>query len=98
MPAQRAADSSPRARAETGDDGGGYPDRLAGHEIPLGARIVAICDAYDAMTSDRAYRSAMSPEAARTELWAAAGTQFDPEVVEVFCRVVDRRPVHAVTA
>ena len=65
-------------------DGTGYPDRLEGAEIPLGSRIVAVCDAYEAMTSDRAYRSALSPEAAAQELRASAGTQFDPEVVEAF--------------
>jgi diguanylate cyclase (GGDEF)-like protein len=79
-------------------DGAGYPDMLGGHDIPLGARIVAVCDAYDAMTSDRSYRAAMSPEAARAELRAAAGTQFDPEVVEVFCEVVAGRAVRAVTS
>jgi diguanylate cyclase (GGDEF)-like protein len=63
-------------------DGTGYPDGLAGAEIPLGARIVAVCDAFDAMTSDRAYRPAMSREAALEELEAGAGTQFDPAVVE----------------
>jgi diguanylate cyclase (GGDEF)-like protein len=62
-------------------DGGGYPDGLEGEQIPLGARIIAVCDAFDAMTSDRAYRRAMSREAAIAELEARAGTQFDPFVV-----------------
>jgi diguanylate cyclase (GGDEF)-like protein len=62
-------------------DGTGYPDGLAGDDIPLGARIVAVCDAFDAMTSDRAYRPAMSREDALAELDAGAGTQFDPAVV-----------------
>jgi two-component system cell cycle response regulator len=66
-------------------DGGGYPDGLAATDIPLGSRIVAICDAFDAMTSDRAYRAAMTPAAALAELRACAGTQFDPVVVETFC-------------
>ena len=65
-------------------DGTGYPDGLKGAEIPLGARIVAVCDAYGAMTSDRPYRAAMSRDSACRELRAAAGTQFDPRVVEAF--------------
>jgi diguanylate cyclase (GGDEF)-like protein len=69
-------------------DGGGYPDALRGDAIPLGARIVAVCDAYDAMTTDRAYRMRMSQEDALSELQRCAGTQFDPTIVEVFARVV----------
>ena len=68
-------------------DGGGYVDGLAATEIPLGARIIAVCDAYTAMTSDRPYRPAMTPEAAVEELRRCAGSQFDPGVVEAFCRV-----------
>src|SRR4051794_34158926 len=70
-------------------DGTGYPDRLAGEEIPLGARIVAVCDAYEAMTADRAYRTRLSPEAARRELRAHAGSQFDPTVVNAFLTTMD---------
>jgi diguanylate cyclase (GGDEF)-like protein len=66
-------------------DGGGYPDGLRGATIPLGARIIAVCDAFDAMTSDRAYRRALSTEAALAELGDNAGTQFDPDIVEAFC-------------
>jgi diguanylate cyclase (GGDEF)-like protein len=66
-------------------DGGGYPDALAGAAIPLGSRIVAICDAFDAMTTDRAYRRAMPAHAALVELRRCAGSQFDPVVVETFC-------------
>ena len=62
-------------------DGGGYPDGVAGAAIPLAARIVAACDAYDAMTTDRVYRRAMRPADARAELDAGAGSQFDPAVV-----------------
>ncbi|MGI8750446.1 MAG: GAF domain-containing protein [Thermoleophilaceae bacterium] len=62
-------------------DGSGYPDGLAGESIPLGARIVLACDAYDAMTSDRPYRPAMSQAQAREELLAGAGSQFDERVV-----------------
>ena len=65
-------------------DGTGYPDRLAGEEIPLGARILAVADAYQAMTGDRSYRQAMSEEAALAELRVWSGTQFDPTVVQAF--------------
>ena len=63
-------------------DGTGYPDGLAGCDIPLGARIVAVCDAFDAMTSERPYRAALSERAAMRELRRCAGSQFDPVVVE----------------
>jgi HD-GYP domain-containing protein (c-di-GMP phosphodiesterase class II) len=65
-------------------DGSGYPDGRKGDEIPLAARIVAVCDAYAAMTSDRPHSPAMSPGAALADLRAAAGTQFDPAVIEAF--------------
>ena len=65
-------------------DGGGYPDGLAGAEIPLGARIVAVADAFEAMTSPRPYSVPRTPEAALEELVRCAGTQFDPAVVEAF--------------
>jgi diguanylate cyclase (GGDEF)-like protein len=65
-------------------DGGGYPDGLTGEEIPLGARIIFVCDAYDAMVSDRSYSRAVSSQEALGELQACAGTQFDPRVVEAF--------------
>lgn len=65
-------------------DGTGYPDGLAGEDIPLGARVVSVCDAYEAMTSDRPYRSASSPEEAVAELGRCACSQFDPRVVEAF--------------
>lgn len=65
-------------------DGRGYVDSLAGEDIPLGARIIAVCDAYDAMTSARSYRSAMSAEGALSELRRCSGTQFDPAVVDAF--------------
>jgi len=69
-------------------DGGGYPDGLAGSEIPLGARIVFVCDAFDAMTADRPYRGRMSADAALRELRAGAGSQFDPDVVEAFAAAI----------
>ncbi len=65
-------------------DGKGYPDGLKGEEIPLGSRILAVADAYEAMTSDRPYRPRMSPEEAEAELAGNAGVQFDPRVVEAF--------------
>ena len=65
-------------------DGRGYPDGLADHSIPLEARIIFVCDAYHAMTSDRPYRKALSLAAARAELLAGSGSQFDPTVVEAF--------------
>lgn len=64
--------------------GGGYPDGLYGEEIPLESRIIAVCDAYSAMTSDRPYRTRLSREEARRRLGEGAGTQFDPRVVETF--------------
>jgi HD-GYP domain-containing protein (c-di-GMP phosphodiesterase class II) len=68
-------------------DGGGYPDGLKGDEIPLGSRIIAVCDSYDAMVSDRPYRDPMTTEEARAELRRCAGAQFDAAVVDVFCDV-----------
>jgi putative nucleotidyltransferase with HDIG domain len=72
-------------------DGKGYPDGLKGRQIPIGARIVLVVDAFHAMVSDRSYRQGMSEESARLELRAHAGTQFDPDVVDAFLRVLDRR-------
>jgi response regulator RpfG family c-di-GMP phosphodiesterase len=69
-------------------DGSGYPDGLAGEQIPPGALVVAVCDAYDAMVSDRPYRSAMPREAALRELRDGVGTQFDAAVVEAFAAVL----------
>ena len=73
-------------------DGTGYPRGLAGEEIPLGARVFAVVDAYDAMTSRRPYRNAMSRDAALAEIGCGSGTQFDPRVVETFLVVVRRSP------
>jgi putative nucleotidyltransferase with HDIG domain len=72
-------------------DGGGYPDKLAGRAIPLGARIVAVCDAYRAMTEDRPYRKALSTLEARKELNEGSGSQFDPDCVEAMVRALERR-------
>ena len=65
-------------------DGTGYPDALKGERIPLGARIIAVADAFDAMTSDRVYRAALSQEVAFAELRKGRGTQFDPQIVDLF--------------
>jgi HD-GYP domain-containing protein (c-di-GMP phosphodiesterase class II) len=65
-------------------DGAGYPNRLAESKIPFGARIIAVADAFDAMTSDRPYRKALPSESARDLLVEMSGTQFDPEAVNVF--------------
>lgn len=69
-------------------DGSGYPEGLEGEDIPLPARIVGACDAYDAMTSARPYRGPMLPDTALAELEAAAGTIFDERVVEALTKVV----------
>ncbi len=66
-------------------DGTGYPDGLAGTAIPLGARIIAACDALDAMTSDRCYQSGRTLPDALAELRRCAGTQFDPDIVTALC-------------
>ena len=70
-------------------DGSGYPDGLAGEEIPIEARIVTCCDAFSAMTTTRSYRKAMSTEAAIAELRRCAGTQFDPQVVGALVELVE---------
>jgi len=70
-------------------DGTGYPDRLAGDEIPIGSRIIFVCDAFHAMTTDRPYRRALGEEVARARLLEGAGSQFDPLVVETCLRVLE---------
>jgi diguanylate cyclase (GGDEF)-like protein len=72
-------------------DGQGYPDRLAGEEIPLGARIITVCDAFEAMVADRCYRAPLEIPEALAELRRCAGTQFDPKVVEAFCEELSVR-------
>ncbi|HEX2292243.1 MAG TPA: HD domain-containing phosphohydrolase [Gaiellaceae bacterium] len=79
-------------------DGTGYPDRLRREEIPLGARIIFVADAYDAMTSDRAYRGRLTPRAAVEELERCAGSQFDPTIVDVFSRELVGRTTVAAAA
>jgi two-component system cell cycle response regulator len=76
-------------------DGDGYPDRLGGDDIPLGARIIAVADAYDAMTAGRPYRAPIAPEEALSELRECAGSQFDALVVEAFRAAVAETSAHA---
>jgi putative nucleotidyltransferase with HDIG domain len=71
-------------------DGGGYPDGLRGTAIPLEARIISTCDAFNAMTTTRSYRRAMPPSQATAELLANSGTQFDPRVVDAIVALLDR--------
>jgi diguanylate cyclase (GGDEF)-like protein len=73
-------------------DGSGYPDALAGNAIPLGARIIAIADAFDTITSDRTYKRARSMEEALSELERCGGMQFDPELIRVFLQKMRNRP------
>jgi HD-GYP domain-containing protein (c-di-GMP phosphodiesterase class II) len=84
-------------------DGSGYPDGLAKEEIPLEARIFSVADSFDAMTSDRPYRGSIGIDRALDEIASGAGTQFDPDVVDVFLEMmndapptVDRRHLRAV--
>jgi HD-GYP domain-containing protein (c-di-GMP phosphodiesterase class II) len=70
-------------------DGGGYPEGLKGEEIPLEARILAIADSFEAMTSARPYRPALSIEEVVKELGQCAGLQFDPKLVEVFVGIIE---------
>ena len=80
-------------------DGMGYPNQLKGQDIPFGARIVAVADSYDAMTSDRPYRKGMPQAVARKILLEGSGTQWDPEIVKVFLAVLQSEtwPARAVT-
>jgi HD-GYP domain-containing protein (c-di-GMP phosphodiesterase class II) len=71
-------------------DGGGYPDGLSGEQIPLGARVVSVCDAFQAMTSERLYRTRVSEAEALAELRRCSGSQFDPAVVRALGRVLER--------
>ena len=78
-------------------NGQGYPDGLAGETIPFGARVLAVADAFDAMTSDRPYRRALSVERALAEIEAKKGTQFDPVIVDSFLQAMRGRPAGAHT-
>ena len=79
-------------------DGDGYPDGLAGPSIPLGARIVAVCDAFQAMVSDRPYRDVVPADAALREIERCAGAQFDPAVVEALAALITERSAHELAA
>ena len=74
-------------------DGTGYPNGLQGDDIPLGARIIFVADAFDAMTSDRVYRRRLSTQHALAELSACSGTQFDPEIVTAFADELGALPI-----
>jgi HD-GYP domain-containing protein (c-di-GMP phosphodiesterase class II) len=74
-------------------DGTGYPKKLSADEIPIEAAILAVGDAYEAMTSDRVYRMAIGPAKAREELLRWSGTQFSPVVVEAFLHAIDREGI-----
>ena len=78
-------------------DGKGYPDGIAGERIPLGARILAVVDAYSAITDDRPYKAARSHDEAVVELRKSAGTQFDQKIVEAFCKMLEWRADRAAT-
>jgi two-component system, cell cycle response regulator len=93
-PAMRPVAAIVRASHERWD-GAGYPDRLAGEQIPLGARIVSVCDAFHAMTTPRPYQRTLARAEALAELRRCAGTQFDPEVVEAFCALATEPPAPA---
>jgi diguanylate cyclase (GGDEF)-like protein len=95
----RLADVAAAVRAHhEHQDGSGYPAELSGDDIPILARVLAITDAYAAMTLDRPYRKPMTREQARAELEKAAGTQFDPELVRQFIQILDARDARAEAA
>jgi putative two-component system response regulator len=73
-------------------DGTGYPERLHGESIPFGARVIAIADAYDTITSERTYKKPRRPEEAFSELQRCAASQFDPEIIRVFVETMRRAP------
>ncbi|MDR3539665.1 MAG: HD-GYP domain-containing protein [Desulfosporosinus sp.] len=79
-------------------DGNGYPDGIKGSEIPLESRIIAVADTYDAITSDRSYRKGSTHDGALAELKRVAGSQLDPEIVEIFCKVVTNELSQTISA
>jgi diguanylate cyclase (GGDEF)-like protein len=93
LAAPALADTAPLIRSSHERvDGTGYPDALAGDDIPLGSRIIAVCDTYDAITSDRAYRAASTRDAAIQELNRCSGTHFDANVVDALCKTILMKP------
>ena len=89
-PVEKLANVAPIIRSHQEKyDGSGYPDGLAGEDIPIGARIIAVVDAYSAMTENRIYRRARSHEKAVEELVLCMGRDFDPEVVKIFLLVLE---------
>jgi HD-GYP domain-containing protein (c-di-GMP phosphodiesterase class II) len=78
-------------------DGRGYPGNLRGTEIPLGSRIIAVADSYDALTSDRPYRKGRSTDEAVKEIIRCSGTQFDEQIVKAFCESLSRRELETST-
>ncbi|MBI4729083.1 MAG: HD-GYP domain-containing protein [Acidobacteria bacterium] len=94
IPGLRSAAPLVRAHHERWD-GSGYPDGLSGEEIPLAARLFSVVDAFDAMTSDRPHRRALSVDEAKREMLAGAGSQFDPSVVGAFLGILEGEMGHA---
>lgn len=78
-------------------DGTGYPHQLAGQEIPIEARIVAVCDSYAAMLTDRPFKGRLSAKAARSELLGGRGTHFDPDVIDAFIQLLDSGRIDELT-
>ncbi len=74
-------------------DGNGYPDKLSGEAIPLGARIIAVADAFDAMTTTRPYRKALPVAEAHRRLEEGAGTQWDPKIIKAFLKLLETTPL-----
>jgi diguanylate cyclase (GGDEF)-like protein len=79
-------------------DGSGYPDKLTGGTIPMGSRIIFVCDAFDAITSERSYQSAKSIPIALAEMRRCSGSQFDPDVLAAFCEVMEEAQEEVLTA
>ena len=79
-------------------DGTGYPDRLKGHDIPLLARILSVADVYDAIASDRAYRKRMEEEKILEIMYGGAGSQFDPDIIDIFRQLYESGEIAKITS